>query len=252
MSGVGGGSGMYGGGQSMGYGYQPPGGRPMQAQNYRGTLGGGFSNRQTMPMQGEMSDPYSVQAPQQSLPSYGGEMGGPKMASPSYAAGGTQNPMMSNYANVASFDPSKFLPQQAKVYTPPGPYTPPTYTPPSIPPTSTGPAPGTPPSTGPGPTTGNPQTPGNPNNPPINTPPSGVPALPGGPMQQGQTGWNWDNQRSQFLPQWSPQARQFIINQTHGSGSPAPWMNSSIQNAEYTDPNFMQMIQQKSGQTFGG
>lgn len=82
--------------------------------------------------------------------------------------------------------------------------------------------------------------------------PGPLPPQPTGPMQAGQVGWGFDNQRNQYLPQWNPAARQFIIGATHGSGVPAPWMNKGVQEAEYNDPNFMQMIQQKSGQTFKG
>lgn len=78
---------------------------------------------------------------------------------------------------------------------------------------------------------------------PLNLPPNGgVPALPTTPFQPGQAGWNWDNQTNRFLPQWTPEARQQIIQQAYGSGVPAPWMNKSLMNSEYTDPNFLATI----------
>lgn len=86
------------------------------------------------------------------------------------------------------------------------------------------------------------------NNPSVNRPPNGgVPPMPTTPMQQGQAGWQWDNQRNQFLPQWTPEVRQEIINKAYGSGVPAPWMNKGVMDSEYTDPNFLANFRKLGG-----
>lgn len=229
--------------------------------------------RQTMPFQmsrenygGEMSAPYSVREPQQPMPTMAPQNAPPsnpmdfinRVASQQAAtyandpAPGLKNNLaQQNSDSVASFDLSK-------VYKPPpGPGTPPPGPPggpPSGPPGPPVPPWQPPPPNPPGPTppgwppTGAPPTPGMPPRQQFRNPPGPMPSS----SQPGQAGWVYNNERSQWQPQWSPEARQFLVSAMYDSGKPASWMNPGTMDAEFSDPNFLRMVEAASGRKFGG
>lgn len=78
--------------------------------------------------------------------------------------------------------------------------------------------------------------------PPNTTPPAGPQFTQWGQMPQGGMG---------YFPQWNPEQKSFLTNAVWGSGQRPEWATNDVLQQEFTNPNYMQLIEQLSGKKFG-
>lgn len=76
-----------------------------------------------------------------------------------------------------------------------------------------------------------------------------------GPPPQGATGWSagpyGPGGQWVAVPQWSQQAQGYLTSVMHPASGTPSWLTPDVQNQEFTNPNFLALIQQLSGKPMG-